>query len=75
VVKHVHFQIGLVDEGFIAVRTFHFGFGLVVANRVEFQGTLSLEIGVTLDAFVRLIGAVSVLWNDKWLFYLIFDLN
>lgn len=37
VVEHVHFQVGLVDEALIALRTLHFGFWLVVADRVELE--------------------------------------
>jgi hypothetical protein len=65
VVQHVHFQIRLVDEGFVAARTFNFGFGLMIADRVELQGALSLKVGITLAAFVRLVGAVSVLCRER----------
>lgn len=37
VVQHVHFQVGLVDEAFVALWTLHFGLRLVVADGVELE--------------------------------------
>lgn len=61
VVEHVHFQVGLVDEALIALRTFHFGFWLVVADRVELERSLGLEVLIALVAGKVFLRTVRVL--------------
>lgn len=68
-VQHVHLQIRLVDEAFVARRALHLRLRLVVANGVELQRALRLEELPAHLTRVRLVGAVRVLRSFFLRFY------
>lgn len=61
-IQHVHLKVGFVDETFVANRALHFDFWLMIADCVEFQWSLCLEVLTTCCTTVRFISWMCVLW-------------